>query len=504
MDLGSLIDRAIAPFAPGIAADRMASRARFQANALAATEVRRFDAAQRGDRRTSGWRRDATSADSENARGRTLLAWAAHDLVRNNKYAAAAVRQLVATMWGDGISPQLKHPNKKVQQKAQDAWDRWAESKVDGFGDWYGHGKISCREMVVGGEALTLWMPDSTGPDGRLVGLEGPQLDMSKTYRLQSGKIVQGVEYDANAARTAFWLFESHPNDILGSSLQSKRTPAEHVDHLYERLRFGQSRGASWLGAVAMTLRDVGDIEDAKRLQEKVQACLALIVQPGEGQASSPLGEQKALSGASSETPLGETIRPGMIARVQPGETVQVVNPQPSSNTVEFIRQQIAGVSANMIPYHLMTGDVSQANYSGLRAATNGSYSMIDDWQQNEVIPLFCRPAVCRRMRRLAMETGDKRFLEVRAEYALPIRRMVDPVKDLMGEIMEIRAGLKHIGKGLAERGLDSEQHLREIKRMNDMIDLLGLALDTDPRRLTDAGILQAAAGYIAPKKPAE
>ena len=97
-------------------------------------------------------------------------------------------------------------------------------------------------------------------------------------------------------------------------------------------------------------------------------------------------------------------------------------------------RQQLAAVSANMIPYHLMTGDVSQANYSGLRAAMNGSYAMIDDWQQNEIIPMLVMPAVRRRMQRLYLETGDRRFLDVKLDYARPIRRLVDPIKDLAGE----------------------------------------------------------------------
>jgi capsid protein len=186
--------------------------------------------------------------------------------------------------------------------------------------------------------------------------------------------------------------------------------------------------------------------------------------------------------------------------RLQNGESATVINPTPSATNVEFIRQQIAAVSANMVPYHLMTGDVSQANYSGLRAAMNGSYALVDDWQQNDVIPLLCRPMVTRRMRRLAFETGDRRYLDVRASFALPVRRLVDPIKDLMGEIMEIRAGLKLISKGLAERGINAEDHMRQIAEMNTLIDTLGLALDSDPRRLTDSGVLQAAAGYIAPK----
>ncbi|WP_298090436.1 phage portal protein [uncultured Sphingomonas sp.] len=503
MAFADWIDGAIAPIAPEWAARRMAARARLDVASSARDGIRQYDAAVR-DRRTQGWSRAASSADGENVQGRQSLAWAGHDLVRNNKYAAAAVRQLVATIWGDGIAVQITHPVKRIQQRAQDSWNRWAEGRVDGFGDWYGHGKLAVREMVVGGEGLTLWLPDRSGPNGQLVGMEGAQLDTSRNMLLRNGgRIVQGVQFDAHGLRVGYWLYPDHPNDPIrgAGSVQSHFVPVEHVDHLFERLRFRQTRGVSWLGAVAMTLRDVGDIEDAKRLQEKVQACLALIVQPGEAQSGSPLGQQLPGANDAPGRPLEETMRPGMIARLRPGETASAINPTPSSNTVEFIRQQMAAVSANMVPYHLMTGDVSQANYSGLRAAMNGSYALVDDWQQNEVIPLHCRPAVMRRMQRLFLETGDPRFMQVGMTFALPIRRMVDPVKDLMGEIMEIRAGLKLLGTGLAERGINADEHMAAVKAMNDTIDRLGLALDSDPRRVTDSGILQVPSGFLAPKE---
>ncbi|MBM3928360.1 MAG: phage portal protein [Sphingomonadales bacterium] len=497
MGIGEILDGAIAPFAPGWANARATQRAHLAAAQAAATGIRAYDAAAR-DRRTEGWDRRSLSADREADQSRALVAGAGHELVRNNKYAAAAVRQLVATIWGDGIAVQITHPVKRVRERAQAAWDRWAESKVDGFGDWYGHGKIAVREMIVGGEALTLWRPDGQGPDGRVQGLEGDQLDMGRSYALKNGgRIVQGVQFDADGDRTGYWLFGEHPNGA-GFGNTSSFTLARDVDHVFERLRYGQTRGVSWLGAVAMTLRDIGDIESAKRLQEKVQACLALIVTPGEGESTSPFGQQAPTGDDAPGKPLGETLRPGMIARLGPGETATVVNPAPSVSTVDFIRQQIAAVSANMVPYHLMTGDVSQANYSGLRAAMNGSYSLVDDWQQNEVIPLLCRPAVLRRMAQLARETGDQRFRQVGMTFALPIRRMVDPIKDLMGEIMEVRAGFKLLTQGLAERGINADQHFAELARINKLIDSLSLALDSDPRRLTDSGVLQAAAGYLS------
>lgn len=496
MGFGDLIDGAIAPFSPGWAAERMAARAMLN-------QVRAFDAASR-DRRTKGWRRTRGSADRENGAGQVLLRNAARDLVRNNKYAASGVRQLAATITGDGITAQLKHPSARVRQRAQDAMDRWAESKVDGEEDWYGHQKVSARGMIEAGETLTLWKADRDGPDGRIEGLESEYLDAAQTRLLDSGRVVHGIQFDDDNNRTAYWLFGSHPDDVLPGrqGFVSSAVASDHVDHVYERLRFGQSRGVSWLAPVAMTLRDVGDIEDAVRMREKLQACLGVILTQGEGAASSPLGTP--ITAGDKGGPPIETLRPGTIYRAAAGESATVINPSPTSGTVDFIRQQVAAVAANMVPYHLMTGDVSQANYSSLRAAINGLYTMVDDWQQNVMISRVCRPAVFRRMRRLALETGDRRFLEVRADFALPVRRMVDPIKDLMGEIMEIRAGLKLIDRALAERGINAPEHMKDIANMNKLIDELGLALDSDPRRLTDSGVLQTAAGYLAPRQPAQ
>lgn len=489
MKLGNLIDRAIEPFAPATAARRMAQRLRLDA-------IRKYEAAGMG-RRTQGWSRPSTSADAEGAQGIVRLRGAAHDLVRNNKYAAAGVRQLVASIVGDGIAPQFQHPVARVRQRAQDEWDRWAEGRVDGHDDFYGVEKLTARAMVVGGESLNTWHPDAGGPDGRVQGHEGDLLDMAKMS--SAPRIVQGVQFGDDGFPAGYWMFDEHPGDLFTtSSLVSRLRPAEHVDHVYERLRWGQTRGVSWLASVAMTLRDVDDLEDAVRLKKKVEALVALILTPGEDGNTSPLTAE--VQAQTANKPAVETLRPGHVLRTEKGDQVNTLEPSSSGDGVEFIRQQLAGVAANMVPYHLLTGDVSQANYSSLRAALLGHWAMLDDWQQNVMIPQMVAPAVRRRMRRLALETGDRRYLDLKVGYALPIRRMVDPVKDLMAEIMEIRAGLKLLSRALAERGINAEEHLAAIAQMNDIIDALKLALDIDPRRLTDSGVLQVAAGYLSKK----
>ena len=497
MGFAERIDSWIAPIAPSWAAERAEARNRLDVQRMAGEQIRQYDAAQSG-RRTSGWPRTASSANAELQRGGLMLARAAHDLARNNKYAASGIRQMVGMIWGDGIVPQFSHEDKALATLAQDEWDRFAEGKVDGVGDWYGHGKLATREMIVGGESLTLWGSDGREPFNQVMGLEGVQLDHAKTHPLaqQGAKIVQGVEMAAGNRPRAYWIFPDHPHEaIFAKSLIAKRVQGWRVDHLFERQRFGQARGASWLGPVAMTLRDIAEIEDAARMREKIQACLALIITSKEGSERSPLSELEA-DGAGRSNAI-ERLSPGMIHTVSSGEQVHTIDPQPSQTTVRFVQQQLAAVSANMAPYHLMTGDVSQANYSSLRAAMNGAYTNVDDWQQNEIIPLLCRPAVERRMRVAALKHGDPRFLELKTSYALPKRRMVDPIKDLAGEVMEMRSGLATLKQKLGERGINSEDHLRDIAQMNAMLDQLGIALDSDPRKVMGSGKLQDPVGYL-------
>lgn len=495
---GERLDSWIAPFAPGLAASRQLARNRYLAERIVGDQVRQYEVAQTG-RRTSGWHRPATSANAELQRGRALLAQSAHDLVRNNKYAASGVGQMVGMIWGDGIVPQFSHEDRLVAQLAQDEWDRWAESDVDGVGDWYGHGKLLVREMIVGGEAATLWGSDGSEPWNQVMGIEGPQIDPAKTIQLaDGGRIVQGVEMAAGNRPRAYWLFPDHPHDtFFGRAAVSKRIDATRLDHVFERQRFGQARGASWLAAVAMTLRDVSDIEDAALMREKVQACLALVLTRRDGAESSPLSTQRPQDPDTGKNNLLERLSPGMIYHAREGESAQTIDPQPSANTVNLIKQQLAAISANMAPYHLMTGDVSQANYSSLRAANNGAYTRVDDWQQNEVIPLVCRKAVRRRMMVAALKHGDRRLLEVKTAYALPKRRMVDPIKDLAAEVMEMRSGLATLKTKLGERGINSEDHLRDIAEMNRQLDNLGIALDSDPRKVMGSGKLQDPVGYL-------
>ena len=490
MGVGAFIDGAIAPFFPRAALSRANARSRFEAG-------RQYEAAVR-DQRTKGWKRPSTSADAENWRSLPGLRNGARDLVRNSPYANAAVRQVTANLVGDGVAPVFSHRNKRIAAKAQDGWKRWAEEPVDGFDDFYGCEKVATRGMVEGGESLVAWRPDAGGPDGRIEVLEGDFLDETKMSAWVNGyRDVQGVRTDRNGDRVGYWLRDGHPGDAFASTKwTSELAPAAHVDHVFERLRAGQTRGVSWLAAVALTLRDISDIQDAFRLKKKVEACFSVfITSNGSDDNGAPISAE--VTQGQNGGPSQQALRPGMVATLRDGQDIKFAAPTSTGDTLPMIRQALAGVSAVMAPYHLITGDVSQANYSSLRAANLGHWAMLDDWQQNVIVPRLVKPAVRRRMRRMALELGEPRILQCGVSYVFPVRRAVDPVKDLMAEVIEVRAGLKLLSSALAERGINAEDHLRQIAEMNKVIDTLELVLEVDPRSVTDGGILQTVAPFL-------
>lgn len=494
MDLGELIDRAIEPFWPSAARARHAQRSALKLQ-------RQYDVAASG-RRQQGWKRTNGSADREIQQGLRGARNAARELVRNNKYAASALRHMVVATIGDGIDARAVHPDPTVARKAQEAWDQWAHGPVDGRNDFYAVQKLTFRGVVEGGDMLLVWQPDAKGPDGRVRVLEGDLLDDTKNEDRRDGsRIVQGVEFDKDGNRVAYWILPRHPGDIGGAWGRSQRYEAANVDHVFEELRAGQARGISWFAPVGMDFRDIADVEQARLLKEKIAACLAVVFTPAEGdKPTAPIDHDAA----SMATPAGDkpidTIRPGLIFRGRPGETATVVQPPAGGDTTQFLKQQVAAATATFAPYYRVTGDVSEANYTSQRAAQIGEYGLLDDRQQNLMIPLVCNPAFWRRMRRLALEAGDTRFLEVRPQWAVYIRRLIDPVKDVAGEVAEIRAGLKIMPQSLAERGINWRDHVAAQKEWQGVTDEAGVVFDTDARRINGNGGLQPAAGYIAPK----
>lgn len=492
--IGRMIDQAVGVVSPKAGLERVAAR-----QMLSQLDSQRSYDAAKPDKKRGGWRKIGGSADAHAAGKLDRINGRVRDLVRNNKYADTALRQMTAAAWGDGIAPMFEHDSADIARLVQDAWDEWAESPVSGVHDWYGHGKLSVRGLYQDGNSLTIWRPNGNMPDGRLLGRPIDHLDTSKNLSRTNGvRTIQGIEIDDDDVRQAYWLYRDHPAGILTpSSFKSEQIAARDVDHLFEALEHGQQLGVSRFVSRVQTLMDIADIEDARRMAEKVSACVAVIMTKPQnhrgGLENTPSGQAP-----EAEPDRGPTsLRPGMIFEADHGTQVSTLAPAPSSSGVQLIKQQLAAVSAALVPYHVLTGDVGEANYSGLRASLLAQMALLDDDQQNVIIPQFVAPSVRRRLNVLKLQHGADKFKGLRVTYALPVRRHADPVKDLMAEIMEVRAGFKSLSRSLADRGQNSSEHFQHLQHINTLLDQFQLSLETDPRRLTGSGAYQKAADAV-------
>ncbi len=481
-----LYDRVLAAVAPQSAARRLAAR-------MAIERMRGYDGAGRG-RETDGWQAAATSADSEIASAGPVLRQRMRDLVRNNPLAAQAAQVLVNNIVGPGIRPRAASRDPGLNARVDALWADWTK-RCDRHGHTEFHGltALAVREMIEGGDVFALRRPGRAGDGPAPLSIELREADHLDAARFDSRadgvRIDQGIEYDASGRRIGYWMFPDHPGSqspVFGRTLESVRHGAEGVAHLFERQRV-QSRGVPW-GAPAMRpIRDVDDWQRAELVRKKTEACMVGIVFGADEaeQSIAPVVED----GDGNRI---EQFEPGLIAYARNGKDIKFNQPASTGGVYEWHRVQLHVISAGFrVPYALMTGDLSQSNFASSRVGLNEFRRMVEQLQWQTVIPMFCEP-VWRWFIEAAQISGHlPSEIVIPAEWAPPRFESVNPLQDAQADMLEVRAGFATLPQQIARRGYDPGEVLAEWAATARTLDELGLVFDSDPRKVTKAGIGQ-------------
>lgn len=484
-----LIERALSVFSPD------AARRRYDSRIHLATKRRLYDAAV-GAGGTGGWiRRGKSSADSEISMSGGTLRERSRDLARNSPLAAQAVQVLVNNLIGPGIRPRARSGSKARDKKVDKLFEAWSKvCDAHGHTDFYGLQALAVREMIEGGDVFGVKRPLPRGR--RRTGIVPLEVELFEAEHLDEGKqslasdgglqIREGIEYGADGRRSALWLLPEHPGDAVSGWLhgrESVRVPVAHAFHLFERRRV-QSRGTPWGVPAMLAMRDHGDWQRAELVRKKTEACLVGVV----------IGEDE--SGSSEISPVEdaegnvvERFSPGMIAYARGGKSIEFNQPSGAGGVAEWNRVQLHIIAAGYrVPYALMTGDLSQANFSSNRAGLNEFRRMIDQLQWQMIIPMLCQPIwdwFCD----AAFTAGLIDTPSVGVEWATPRFESVNPKQDAETDLLEVRAGFASRSQKVSSRGFDPLQVAEEIGRDNEEADRLGLILDSDPRRATKQGL---------------
>lgn len=481
----NLLDKLIGWASPSAGLRRVRARTAMEA-------VRAYDGAKT-TRRTDGWALVNASANVETYGSLARLRARSRDLVRNNAYAFRALDVLTANAVGTGILAQSKAAGARAQKQIEAAWAEWCRTcDINGQLDFHSLQALAARTIVESGEVLVRFHVDRTAKDGeiplKIQVLEPDYLDIARNFPYQGNIVIQGVEFDQTGRRVAYWLFPRHPGEAVQWNLPnfvSTRVPASEVLHVYRVLRPGQVRGVPWVASALVKQKDLDDYEEAELVRKKIEACFAAFVTQEEG-ANGP-----TLGGAGTDAQTGqrlESFEPGMVEYLRPGEDVKFGQPSANGGYPEYVRSQLRAIAAGWgVTYEQMTGDLSQVNYSSMRAGRLEFQRLVEAFRWQVLIPGLCDP-IFRRFVDTAYLAGVISKPDAAAQWTPPKFDLVDPLKETEALVAQVRAGLITLDEAIRLLGYDPEAQIEAIAAMNAKLDAAGIKLDSDPRVTTGAG----------------
>ncbi|WP_206607939.1 phage portal protein [Ferruginivarius sediminum] len=445
------------------------------------------------------------TGDLDRLRART------RDAVRNNPHAAAAREALVSNMVGTGIVPRTLSQVEARREALRLAFADWIEeADADGRCDFFGLQGMVAGGLFDGGEILVRRrrrrQRDGLSVPLQLQLIEPEHLDATFNRDLERGRTIRnGVEFDAIGRRRAYWLWRGHPGEWQTSADAARRVrvPARDIAHIFNPLRPGQIRGVPWPATVLTRLYEIDQYDDAELVRKKTAALFAAFVQKRTGDGAT--GSAAEAFGGVGDPPveadeLDIVLEPGTTQLVPDGYEMKFSEPADvGANYEVWIKQQLRTVAAGMgVTYEQLTGDLSDVNYSSIRAGLLEFRRRVEAWQHNVLVFQFCRVA-WRWFAEAAVQAGvvpargfaeDRRDF-LRAKWIPQGWTWVDPEKEIKAVVMAIRAGIISRADAIAEFGYDAEEIDREVAAETARVERMGLVLDSIPKQTDQSGKMQ-------------
>ena len=490
MGLATVLDRTIGYFSPEAGLRRVKHRAALEI-------MSRGYAGADTSRLKSGRRAPSTSADAEIARAGRTLRNRMRDLARNNPYAAKAIHELVTHAIGDGIIPRSK--NKKLNKLFAE-WSKVCDA--DGDLDFNGIVNLTAREMFESGNGLVRRrrrrLEDGLPVPLQLQVLEPDLIDTTKEGVLSDGgKIIQGIEFDAIGRKRAYWMFGSHPGNSFfdpKSTIVSKPVPAFDIAHAFEKQRT-QVMGAPWGTPAMADTYDLASYEQAELTRKRLEACLVGVMTGGDegDQLGMPMADNSPAKPGIYDVNgrRVEKFEPGMFYNAVGGRGMEFSQPAVTDSYDPYKNSMLHTIAAGWrVPHAILSGRLDKVNYSSSKVGLEGFRRTISAVQWLIIIPMLLQPIwdwFCE----AAYFAGIIKTPKVAVEWSPPRFYSADPLKDVNARIKEVRSGFRSLSSVIAEMGENPDDVLDEIASDAAKIDKRKLVLDSDPRRMSQAGQAQ-------------
>jgi lambda family phage portal protein len=435
----------------------------------------------RSDRRQGGWFTQGTSGNAEIGPAVGRLRDNSEDLARNNAFASKSVRRWSRRVVGYGITPQADTGNDVVNAKIDAKWKAFVPASCsDRRINAYAAMRMIVRTTFVRGECLIrLW--DRRPGDGLPVPfqfqvLEPDYLDSSKTMALNSGYIIQGVQFDMIGRIQGYWLYGYHPGDVIVTSLRgltSAFVPAEQVIHHAALERPGDVRAVGRLAPIIAKLRDLDEVGDAKIMRTKIEACLAMFVGQPEGAEGPTLGPVNTITDGSGAKI--EEFRPGMIAYGGFGQKPEFFSPTGSGDWAPYKKTEVREICAGMDqPYVVIGEDLEAVNYSSFRGGAIDERDSVDEYRY-----LWLIPQVLDRIWAKFIDTlvimGEIPEANYAVKWNPPPFDLLDRHAEAEADRIEMLIGKTTWPQLVGNQGQDPNKQIAEITKWKGLLEAAGI-----------------------------
>lgn len=413
---------------------------------------------------------------------------------------AKMMRRNIVGINGISVIPQKKMRDGKLDEKANDALRRCWKDWSDNHCDLKGRCSFTelCRQAInhagIDGEFIfEKFIGKDFGKYGYQLKLIDPELlDVQKNEELANGgEIRLGVEYDKYGRVSGYHFREMsfHGNYRTGIEY---RIGAEKIMHCFIQEHADQSRGIPWTVAVLETQGHLYGFKESAIVRARVSASVLHTIKtdPKIPYTGGHVDEDTGIDYTDVE--------PGEILELKEGQqmdTSDVDYPDGLYSTLIKDQQRETAIGLG-VSYAGLTGDLSEVNFSSMRAGTieeRDEYKILQNWLISDFVKKVYEQFIEIAYLKSEIKIGGFAVTNPVDEYKAAIFRgrgweWVDPQKDAKTNIDLINNNLKSLSETILEMGKDHNEVLDNIARDKAKMKEMGIETITEKELAIAAG----------------
>ena len=456
---------------------------------------RSFEGAK-GNRLTADFESPITTADAEIFNNLILMRSRCRQLERNSSTVSRICSVFENNVLKDGVGfsmqMKIKDPSGKqddgANNKIEEAWSEWCGKKyctVAGDQSFYDVLRQCLRRTGIDGSSL---IKKYTGTQFGKFGfaiqpLEIDLLDHYYTAPLSNGNhVVMGIEKDELERIQRYWMLKNHPGQTLfffNNSMLRYSVPADDLIHFFIKDRPTQSLGVPWLSTAILTLHHLNAYEQAELIAAREAAIKGGFFRSDQGDAYT--GQDITTPNDTSHIDTADDLEPGQKTELPAGMDFIPYDPKHPTDAFDpFCKSMMRKIAGSQgLAYESVSGDVSDANYSSLRAWKKQEEETFKRLQAT-MIEHICYPIFESWLEASLLSGAITLPFSKFDKFHNPLFRGrrwsgIDPQKEVTAALMAIQGLLMSRTQYTEEYGENFEEVLDQLEAEKELADSKGL-----------------------------